>query len=269
MHIAYYFLPILFKFSLFIIFYSTPIFIHSTASISFYFVLFNVVNSENKDKAQLLWKAILKQSISSETSNRARVYNNFMPMVDVGIHIPEDIITDDLIKRLPNSLKNIKQIITHSCDGEDIKPKKLHNHLGIHLNALKVSLATKGEVVATSMYTSDNQKFLGGQHNPNSKTHTKEKKKEEAQFSSYSTFSSISFHSRFRIFIPHLNLKFAELNPTVGMIKRTQMRRMSISNEIDVSESLVPTLRNYYSNLMSKVLFYFPPWRRKSRFVLL
>ncbi|KNZ45693.1 hypothetical protein VP01_78g3 [Puccinia sorghi] len=37
----------------------------------------NVVNSENEDNAQLLWKAILKRFISSEPSNRARVYNQF------------------------------------------------------------------------------------------------------------------------------------------------------------------------------------------------
>ncbi|KNZ54905.1 hypothetical protein VP01_281g7 [Puccinia sorghi] len=156
----------------------------------------NVVNSKNKDDAQLLWKAILKQFMSSEPSNQAQVYNNFsnitfdasniekfitevrsalVKMVDVGINIPEDIITYDLIKRLPSSLDNIKQTITDSCNGEDIKPEKLLNHLEIHLNELKVSTANKGKVVATSMYTSDNHKCLGGQHNPNSRTHPKEK----------------------------------------------------------------------------------------------
>ncbi|KNZ55343.1 hypothetical protein VP01_2704g5 [Puccinia sorghi] len=186
----------------------------------------NIVNAENEDDAQLLWKAILKRFISSEPSNRARVYNNFsnivfdssniekfitevrsaiVKMVDVGINIPEDIITYDLIKRLPNSLDNIKQSITHSRDGEDIKPEKLLDHLEIHLNELKVSAATKGEVVAASMYTSEDHKCLGGRHNPSSKTHPKEKcwavypeqrlaflkKKEEAQVSTYSTFSSL------------------------------------------------------------------------------
>ncbi|KNZ53938.1 hypothetical protein VP01_3096g1 [Puccinia sorghi] len=186
----------------------------------------NVVTSENEDNAQLLWKAILKRFISSEPSNRARVYNHFqnitfdysniekfitkvrcaiVKMEDVGIDIPEDIITYDLIKRLPSSLENIKQSITHSRNGKDIKPATLLDHLEIHLNKLKVTAANKGEVLATSMYTSDEQKCLSGRHNPLSKTHTKEKcwaihpeqritflkKKEEHQVGSFSTYSSV------------------------------------------------------------------------------
>ncbi|KNZ57434.1 hypothetical protein VP01_215g1 [Puccinia sorghi] len=79
----------------------------------------NVVTSDNEDNAQLLWKAILKRFISSEPSNRARVYNEFAnikfdvsniekfvtevrsaitKMGDVGINLDEDIITYDLIR---------------------------------------------------------------------------------------------------------------------------------------------------------------------------
>ncbi|KNZ45021.1 hypothetical protein VP01_8563g1, partial [Puccinia sorghi] len=118
----------------------------------------NVVTSDNKDHAQSLWKAILKQFISSEPSNRARVYNPLtniafdasniekfvtkvrsaiVKMKDIGIDIPPDIITYDLLKRLPSSFENIKQTITHSRNGEDIKPEILLNPLKIHINELK------------------------------------------------------------------------------------------------------------------------------------
>ena len=43
----------------------------------------NVVNSGNEDNAQELWKSILKRFISSEPSNRARVYNGFANIVRI------------------------------------------------------------------------------------------------------------------------------------------------------------------------------------------
>ncbi|KNZ44840.1 hypothetical protein VP01_8772g1, partial [Puccinia sorghi] len=186
----------------------------------------NVVTSEKEDQAQILWKAILKRFISSEPSNQARVYSYFLnitfnisniekfimevrssivKMEDVGIKIPEEIITYDLLKRLPSSLENINQSITHSKNGEEIKPEILLDHLEIHINELNISAASKAETV-TTMYTRKDQKCSGGVYNPNSKTHTKDKcwamypekrlaflkKKEESQVSSFSTYSSTS-----------------------------------------------------------------------------
>ena len=79
----------------------------------------NVVNSSNKEDALLLWKSILKRFISNEPSNHARVYNSFasitfdpsnikrfitkvrstlVRMEDVGIDLPDDILTYDLIR---------------------------------------------------------------------------------------------------------------------------------------------------------------------------
>ncbi|KAA1089871.1 hypothetical protein PGTUg99_050236 [Puccinia graminis f. sp. tritici] len=155
----------------------------------------NVVNSTNEVDAQLLWKAILKRFISSEPSNRARVYNAFaniafdisniekfitevrsslVKMEDVGITLPEDIITYDLIRRLPNSLDNIKEAITHSRNGEDIKPQALLDHLEIHLNELKVSSSGNSESIATSMFTKEDPRCIPGHHNPYAKSHPKE-----------------------------------------------------------------------------------------------
>ncbi|KNZ62433.1 hypothetical protein VP01_12706g1, partial [Puccinia sorghi] len=123
----------------------------------------NVVTSSNEDNTIELWKAIMKRFISLEPSNRAQVWNQFAnitfdisniekfvtevcssitKMEDVGIKMEEDIITYDLLKRLPASLDNIKQSIPHSKNGEDMKPKMLLDHLEIHLNKLKLSSST-------------------------------------------------------------------------------------------------------------------------------
>ncbi|KNZ55496.1 hypothetical protein VP01_2661g4 [Puccinia sorghi] len=78
----------------------------------------NVVNSGNKDNAQLLWKAII-------------------------------------------NLENIKQRITHSRNGEEIKPDILFDHLEIHLNELKVSASNKSETIADLMFTNEDSKCTG------------------------------------------------------------------------------------------------------------
>ncbi|KNZ49893.1 hypothetical protein VP01_4712g1, partial [Puccinia sorghi] len=182
----------------------------------------DIVNSTNEDDAQELWKSIIKRFISSELSNRARVYNLFanisfdasniknfiaevrsslVKMEDVGIRLDPEIITYDLIRRLPASLDNIKQAITHSKNGEDIKPETLLDHLEIHANELKVSsVGTKLEAVL--MYTNKDKKFAPGNHNPLSdhppdrcwydanKANAPWAKRLEFNVSSLSTFSS-------------------------------------------------------------------------------
>ncbi|KAI9616412.1 hypothetical protein H4Q26_010804 [Puccinia striiformis f. sp. tritici PST-130] len=100
----------------------------------------NVVNSTNEEDAQLLWRNILRRFISNEPSN---LRSTLVRMEDVGIELPLDIITYDLIRRLPKSFDNIKQKITHSKDGEDIKPEVLIDHLEIHLNELKLTSGNK------------------------------------------------------------------------------------------------------------------------------
>ncbi|KNZ52931.1 hypothetical protein VP01_3399g1 [Puccinia sorghi] len=133
------------------------------------------------------------------------VRSAIVKMQDVGIKLEEDIITNDLLRRLPSSLDNIKQSTTHSPNGEDIKPESLLDHLEIHLNELKVSAESKGEIIGTTMFTSEEQRCTPGQHNPFSKTHTRDKcwslypkkrvtflkRKDESQVSNFSTFSSL------------------------------------------------------------------------------
>ncbi|KNZ54133.1 hypothetical protein VP01_3031g1 [Puccinia sorghi] len=182
----------------------------------------NVVNSNNEDNAQDLWKAITKRFVSSEPSNRARVYNMFanisfdasniekfitevrsalVKMEDVGIKLDEDILTYDLLRRLPASLDNIKQSITHSKNGEEITPDSLLNHLEIHINELKVS-SSGSKQEATTMYTKEDRRCTPGKHNPLA-AHPKErcwydanksqapwaKKQQEVNVSCFSTFS--------------------------------------------------------------------------------
>jgi CRISPR/Cas system-associated protein Cas10 (large subunit of type III CRISPR-Cas system) len=139
----------------------------------------NVVNSGNEDNAQELWKSIMKRFISSEPSNRACVYIGFAnitfdvsniekfvtevqssltKMEDTGISLPEDVLTYELLRRLPSSLDGIKQNITHSKNGEDIRPEVLLDHLKIHMNELKVSASTQAESIGTTMLTSKDKK---------------------------------------------------------------------------------------------------------------
>ncbi|KNZ55106.1 hypothetical protein VP01_2766g1 [Puccinia sorghi] len=134
----------------------------------------NFVNSEN---AHLLWKAILKGFISSEPSNRTRVFNQFTNITfdaNGGQH-----------HHLTSSQTTPEQLTTSSN--------------------LKVSNARKGEYIFATMYTNDDQRCFSGTHNPDLKTHTKDKfwaiypkkclaflkKKEESQVISFSTFSCI------------------------------------------------------------------------------
>ncbi|KNZ52148.1 hypothetical protein VP01_2759g8 [Puccinia sorghi] len=154
----------------------------------------NVVTSSNEDDTLALWKAIQKRFISTEPSNPARVYNQFasisfdpsniekfitevrstiVKMEDVGIKLDPDILTYDLLRRLPSSLDNIKQSITHSKHGEDIKPEILLNHLEIHLNEIQVSSAVNIE--ATTMFTKEDKRCIPGKHNPFSESHTKDR----------------------------------------------------------------------------------------------
>jgi hypothetical protein len=83
------------------------------------------------------------------------VRSSLVKMEDVGVQIPDDILTYDLLRRLPSNLDNIKQKITHSKDGEDIKPESLIDHLEIHINELKVSTASKSHSVGSTMFTKE------------------------------------------------------------------------------------------------------------------
>jgi hypothetical protein len=94
-------------------------------------------------------------------------------MKDVGIEMPDDILTYDLLCRIPASLDNIKKKITHSKDGKDIRPEVLINHLEIHLNELNVSNRSKSESLEATMFTKEDTNCKGF-HHPFSTTHIKD-----------------------------------------------------------------------------------------------
>ncbi|KNZ44410.1 hypothetical protein VP01_9199g1, partial [Puccinia sorghi] len=113
-------------------------------------------------------------------------------------------------ERLPSSLDNIKQAITHSRNGDEIKPDVLHYHLEININEIKVSTAVNN-VETSAMFTKEDKCCIPGKHNPYSKSHTKDccwfenpkpqprfsprgghpnEKNGTSNFSSFSSFSS-------------------------------------------------------------------------------
>ncbi|KNZ46395.1 hypothetical protein VP01_7300g1, partial [Puccinia sorghi] len=183
----------------------------------------NVVATANEEDAQLLWKAIMKRFISSKPSNRSRVYNIFtsiefdpsniekfitevrsalVKMEDVGIKMEPNILTYDLLIRLPRSLDNIKNSITHSQNGEKIRPETRLDHLEIHINKIKVSTKSKIKSTSTTKFTKEESRCRKGFHNPKA-THPKhrcwflyphlnlytQEKAQDNNFSSFSTFS--------------------------------------------------------------------------------
>ncbi|KNZ46650.1 hypothetical protein VP01_7092g1 [Puccinia sorghi] len=93
-------------------------------------------------------------------------------MEDVGIKTEPNILTYNLLKRLPSSLDKIKQSITHSRNGEEIRPETLLDHLEIHINEIKVSTKSKIESTSTTMFTKEESRCQNGFHNPKA-THPK------------------------------------------------------------------------------------------------
>ncbi|KNZ54404.1 uncharacterized protein VP01_2957g2, partial [Puccinia sorghi] len=95
----------------------------------------NVITHDNEKSAKKIWKSISEYFASSQASNRARVFNavlhvqfnpndvqDFITQVktsisrlhEVGIDLPKDIIAYLILHKLPASMTNISQQITHS-----------------------------------------------------------------------------------------------------------------------------------------------------------
>ncbi|KNZ46501.1 hypothetical protein VP01_720g8 [Puccinia sorghi] len=108
----------------------------------------NVVTADNSESAQKIWLSIKERFASSQSSNRARMFNDFLyvkfqedavetfvtnikvtikKMVDVGIKLPEDILAYLVLFKFPNSLQNLKRQIMHS--DKDLDVKFVCNHL--------------------------------------------------------------------------------------------------------------------------------------------
>lgn len=151
----------------------------------------NIITVENKKEAKLIWKSILNFFASSEASNRSRVFDclqnlTFNPkdglgfitsakvairrLHKVGIDLPQDILAYMLIHKLPPSMSNIKDQITHNRDS--INPERVLDHVRIYLNNQKpkedLNLLPSALIsTGRSMDSSSLPKCSGGKHNPN------------------------------------------------------------------------------------------------------
>ncbi|KNZ51130.1 hypothetical protein VP01_4080g1, partial [Puccinia sorghi] len=120
----------------------------------------NVINHNNKENGMEIWKTINKYFVSNQSSNRARVWNNFSllnyndnevngfitqvrdaieKMHEVGINIDIDVVGYEIIKKFPKTpeLNSIASAITHS--GQTMKPDLVLDHLRLHANKQSIS----------------------------------------------------------------------------------------------------------------------------------
>ncbi|KNZ54453.1 hypothetical protein VP01_2942g1 [Puccinia sorghi] len=108
----------------------------------------NVVTANNRESAQKLWHAIKERFSSSQASNRARIFNDFLyikfledgvenfvtsvkvaikKMVNVGIDLPQDILLYLVLFKFPTSLQILKRQIMHS--DKELSVEFVCNHL--------------------------------------------------------------------------------------------------------------------------------------------
>ncbi|KNZ45101.1 hypothetical protein VP01_84g16 [Puccinia sorghi] len=95
----------------------------------------NVVTADNRESAQGLWTTIKERFASSQASNRARMFNDFLyvkfhedsvetfvtdtkvaikKLIDVGIDLPQDILAYLVLFKFPPALHDLKRQIMHS-----------------------------------------------------------------------------------------------------------------------------------------------------------
>ncbi|KNZ51984.1 hypothetical protein VP01_3740g2 [Puccinia sorghi] len=108
----------------------------------------NVVTADNRESAQKLWLSIKERFASSQASNRARIFNDFLyvkfqeeaveafvtdikvsikKLVDVGIDLPQDILAYLVLFKFPASMQNLKRQIMHS--DKELNVKFVCDHL--------------------------------------------------------------------------------------------------------------------------------------------
>ncbi|KNZ53397.1 hypothetical protein VP01_3250g2 [Puccinia sorghi] len=138
----------------------------------------NIVTADNQESAKSLWKAIKDRFASSQASNRARIFNEFLyikfredavdafitdikvsikKLVDVGIDLPQDILAYLILFKFPDNLQILKQQIMHS--DKDLSVEFVCNHLNQFNNKNKVEIKEPS--------TSSNQATLYSNKNKN------------------------------------------------------------------------------------------------------
>ncbi|KNZ52358.1 hypothetical protein VP01_3604g1 [Puccinia sorghi] len=126
----------------------------------------NVVTAENRDSAKALWNSIKEQFASSQSSNQARVFNNFLyqvfreenikqfvtktkvaikKLVDEGIDLPQDVLAYLILFKFLATLHSLKQQVMHS--EKDLTVHFVCNHLTQYNKEAKAE--TKEDSVTT------------------------------------------------------------------------------------------------------------------------
>lgn len=153
----------------------------------------NVITHDNEKSAKKIWSSILDYFASSQASNRARVFNavlhiqfdpndvlGFITQVkaalsrlhEVGIDLPKDIIAYLILHKLPSTMSNISQQITHS--DKQISADLVLDHLRLFANDQQILANTGGssKTASVSLLTDDSKKCKKGWHNPRATGHT-------------------------------------------------------------------------------------------------
>ncbi|POW04228.1 hypothetical protein PSTT_10533 [Puccinia striiformis] len=149
----------------------------------------NIVTADTRGSAKALWKAIKDRYTSAESSNRARVFNDFLyvkfkedaleafvtdikvaikKLVDVGIDLPQDILAYLILFKLPDSLQLLKRQIMHS--DKSLTVQFVCNHLTQYSNENKAEIRESSSSTQAALLSTRNQKSgrngeRGGQGN--------------------------------------------------------------------------------------------------------
>ncbi|KNZ54966.1 hypothetical protein VP01_2805g4 [Puccinia sorghi] len=137
----------------------------------------NVITADNRDSAQKIWRSIKDRFASSQSSNRARIFNDFLyvkfqedsvesfvtdikvaikKLVDVGIELPQDILAYLVLFKFPNSLQTLKRQIMHSDKELDVE--FVCNHLIQFNNESRAeSSQEKGLPTEAALFSSKNK----------------------------------------------------------------------------------------------------------------
>lgn len=141
----------------------------------------NVIDNVNEDNAKLIWLSTQSHFASSQSANRARVFNGFLhlsmdtdikvfvtavkvylkKMSEVGIDLPSDIVAYLVLFKFPSSMQAMKSQIMHSTP--DMKIDTVLNHLIQHKNEA-MAQAENVEPMNIALYRGP--RCENGKHNP-------------------------------------------------------------------------------------------------------
>ncbi|KNZ61392.1 hypothetical protein VP01_1406g1 [Puccinia sorghi] len=137
----------------------------------------NVVTSDNRDSAKALWQSIKEQFASSQSSNRARVFNNFLylvfrednieqfvtetkvaikKLVDVGIDLPQDVLAYLILFKFPTTLHSLKRQVMHS--DKELNVQFVCNHLTQYNNEAKAETKEDPGTTDAALFSSKDKR---------------------------------------------------------------------------------------------------------------